>query len=101
VGDTVDLERGVMRELGEETGLTLADVAPKTGWTAVLHGQRIALMKIVEANASAEKVAERIHGFLTSQRQSELADIHIVRSVSDLRPAMPPFVTAFLESRWR
>ena len=49
VGDTVDLERGVMRELAEETGLTLADVVPEPGWTAVLHGQRTALMKIVEA----------------------------------------------------
>ena len=101
VGDTVDLERGVMRELAEETGLTLADVVPEPGWTAVLHGQRTALMKIVEARASADALAERIRAFLSSQTQPELADVHIVRTLSDLRPSMPAFVTAFLESRLR
>ncbi len=41
-GDTADLERGVIRELTEETGLTLrriADVQP--GWTATLFDTRI------------------------------------------------------------
>ncbi|MEJ0077721.1 MAG: NUDIX hydrolase [Alphaproteobacteria bacterium] len=101
VGDTVDLERGVMRELAEETGLVPPEVSPQAGWTAVLHGQRIALMKIVDAPASADELAKRTRAFLASQQQPELADIHIVRSVSDLRPAMPRFVTAFLESHLR
>ena len=101
VGDTVDLERGVMRELAEETGLTLADVVPEPGWTAVLHGQRTALMKIVEARVSADALSERIRAFLSSDRQPELADVHIVRTLGDLRPSMPAFVSAFLESRLR
>jgi 8-oxo-dGTP pyrophosphatase MutT (NUDIX family) len=99
VGDSVDLEGGVMRELAEETGLTVPDVSPESGWTAVLDGQRIALMKIVEAQTTADALAERIRAFLSSQAQPELADIHIVRTLSDLRPSMPAFVTAFLESR--
>ena len=65
VGDTVDLERGVMRELAEETGLTLADVVPESGWTAVLEGQRIALMKIVQAKESADALAARIRTYLS------------------------------------
>jgi len=101
VGDTVDLERGVMRELAEETGLTLAEVVPETGWTAMLHGQRTALMKIVEARVSADALTERIRAFLSGQKQPELADMHIVRTLDDLRPSMPAFVTAFLESRLR
>lgn len=100
-GDTVDLERGVMRELAEETGLTPADVVPQRGWTAVLHGQRIALMKIIQAQASADALAARIRTFLAGQKQPELADVHIVRSVGDLQPTMPPFVTAFLASHLR
>ena len=98
-GDAVDLERGVMRELAEETGLTLSDVVPEAGWTAVLHGQRIALMKIVEARASADALAARIRAFLSTHKQPELADMHIVRTLSDLRPSMPAFVTAFLKER--
>lgn len=99
VGDTVDLGRGVMRELTEETGLTPADVMPEAGWTGVLHGQRIALMKIIQTDTSADALAERIRVFLSRQKQPELADVHIVRGLSDLRPSMPAFVTAFLESR--
>ncbi len=39
--------------------------------------------------------------FSQAQKQPELADMHIVRTLSDLRPSMPAFVTAFLESRLR
>jgi 8-oxo-dGTP pyrophosphatase MutT (NUDIX family) len=99
VGETVDLGCGVMRELAEETGLTLADVVPETGWTATPLGQRIALMKIVQAQAGADALAERIRMFLSAQEQPELADIHVVRTLSDLRPSMPPYVVAFLRSR--
>jgi len=98
-GDAVDLERGVMRELLEETGITAVEVSPETGWTAVPHGPRIALMKIVQADASADALAGRIRTFLSAQRQPELADIHIVRSVNDLRPSIPAYVMAFLRSR--
>ena len=81
--------------------MTLADVVPEPGWTAVSHGQRIALMKTVEARASADALAERIRAFLSSDKQPELADVHIVRTLGDLRPSMPAFVSAFLESRLR
>jgi 8-oxo-dGTP pyrophosphatase MutT (NUDIX family) len=101
VGDAVDLESGVMRELAEETGLMVPDVRPESGWTAVLDGQRIALMKIVEAGVNADALAERVRAFLSRQDQPELADVHIVRSLGDLRPAMPVFVSAFLENRLR
>jgi 8-oxo-dGTP pyrophosphatase MutT (NUDIX family) len=99
IGDLVDLEGGVMRELAEETGLAASDVSPQPGWTAVLDGPRIALMKVIQTRDSADALAERIRAYLSSQKQPELADIHIVRSLSDLRPSMPAFVTAFLEAR--
>ena len=101
VGDTVDLERGVMRELAEETGLGHTDAVPAPGWTATPLGQRIALMKIVQARESAEDLRERIRAFLSSQKQPELADIHIVRGLGDLHSRMPPYVAAFLTDRLR
>lgn len=98
-GDRVDLEAGVMRELAEETGLTADDVVAEAGWTAVPLSQRIALMKIVQARETANVLRERIRAFLSSQREPELTDIHVVRSLGDLRARMPPYVTAFLRSR--
>jgi 8-oxo-dGTP pyrophosphatase MutT (NUDIX family) len=99
IGDKVDLDGSVLRELAEETGLGASEVSVEAGWTAVLEGQRMALMKIVQAPASADVLAGRIRTFLGSQKQPELADVHIVRTVSDLSPTMPAFVTAFLQSR--
>jgi 8-oxo-dGTP pyrophosphatase MutT (NUDIX family) len=100
-GDCVDLEHGVIRELIEETGLGEADVAAEPGWSATPLGQRLALMKIVQARESAATLRERIRAFLAGQEQPELSDIHIVRGVDDLRPNMPPYVAAFLASRLR
>jgi 8-oxo-dGTP pyrophosphatase MutT (NUDIX family) len=99
VGDVVDLERGVMRELHEETGLAPPDAVPESGWFATPDGPRIALMKIVQAREPAEVLRERIHGFLASQRQPELSDVYVVRGERDLSPRMPRYVAAFLRSR--
>jgi hypothetical protein len=99
VGERVDLEGGVMRELTEETGFTRDDAMPESGWTATLYGQRIALMKIIQGRASADALAERIRAFLSTQQQPELSDIRIVRTLDDLNPSMPPYVVAFLKSR--
>ena len=98
-GDTVDLERGVLRELIEETGLSAADVVAEPGWFATPLGQRLALMKIVQATDTAAPLRERIRAFLGGQKQPELLDIHVVRGMDDLRPTMPPYVATFLASR--
>ena len=97
-GDTVDLERGVIRELTEETGLTLDDVAPQPGWTATPFGRRIALMKIVQAREDADSLRARILADFVRQEAPELSDIHIVRSLDDLDARMPPYVRAYLSA---
>jgi 8-oxo-dGTP pyrophosphatase MutT (NUDIX family) len=98
VSDAVDLERGVIRELTEETGLTLSDVTPQPGWTATPLGQRIALMKIVQAREEAEPLRDRIRDVLARQQTPELSDMYIVRSSDDLDPRMPPYVRAYLSA---
>jgi 8-oxo-dGTP pyrophosphatase MutT (NUDIX family) len=98
VADKVDLERGVIRELTEETGLTLTDVTPQPGWTATPFGQRTALMKVVQAREDAVVLRERIRAFLARQQTPELSDMHIVNSFDDLDPRMPPYVRAYLSA---
>ena len=91
VGDTVDLERGVMRELTEETGLTLADVTPQPGWTATPLGQRIALMKVVQAREDAVALRERIRGYprARSRRRSFPTCISCARLTTSIRACRP------------
>jgi 8-oxo-dGTP pyrophosphatase MutT (NUDIX family) len=99
--DAVDLDRSVWREVTEETGLERADVETEPGWTAVLAGPRIALMKRMQAPLDAEALRARILAHLARHQPSELSDIRIVRGPADLDAKIPSFVTAFLMHAWR
>jgi 8-oxo-dGTP pyrophosphatase MutT (NUDIX family) len=99
-GDTVDLLGNVLREIGEETGLTAADLRIAPGWHAVVDGPRVAVMKPVEVPFPAPEARARMLRHLASEREPELRDIRIVRSAADLDPAMPRFVTAYLTHMW-
>jgi 8-oxo-dGTP pyrophosphatase MutT (NUDIX family) len=101
VGDGVDLDGSVMRELAEETGLEAADIAPARGWHAVFNGPRIGMMKVLHAAEPAAALRERILAFLARQATPELADIRIVRSPADFDPMMPSFITHFLSEMWK
>jgi 8-oxo-dGTP pyrophosphatase MutT (NUDIX family) len=99
-GDRVDLDGSVLREVAEETGLTEQDFAATPGWSAVVTGPSIALMKRLDVPRPAEAVRQSILCYLAGDPKSELADIRIVRSPQDFDPMMPLFVTAYLSRVW-
>jgi 8-oxo-dGTP pyrophosphatase MutT (NUDIX family) len=99
VGDKVDLELSVRRELHEETGLSVAEFASEPGWTMITDGPLIAQIKVLRSGEDSVALRKRVLLHLASEQQPELADIRIIRKHKDLDPAMPRFVTAFLESR--
>jgi 8-oxo-dGTP pyrophosphatase MutT (NUDIX family) len=100
-GGMVDLHASVVRELAEETGLTVDDVVAQAGWYSVLCGPRVAHMKIFNARAPADVLRARIRAHLQREAEPELSDMVIVRGPEDFDPRMPSFVTAFLEHVWR
>lgn len=97
VGGTVDLLGSVARELEEETGLAFGALVPAPGWTTVVDGWLIAHLKILRSAEKAEALRARMLAHLSREAQPELAGIRVVRGKDDLDPAMPRFVTAFLE----
>jgi len=99
-GDTVDLAGNVMREVAEETGLTAQDFSVAPGWSAVIAGPRIALMKRIDVPRPAEEVRQAIRRHFAGDAEPELADIRIVRSRRDVDPMMPDFVIAYLAHVW-
>ncbi len=101
VGERVDLEGSVLRELAEETGLASDQVRPEPGWCAVFDAGRIAMVKVLRAAGPASTLRDDILGFLSSEPKPELAGVHIVRVPADLDPRMPPFVPEFLRYAWR
>ena len=92
----LDLAANVAREVAEETGLTEADYVAAPGWHAVEAGPRLALIKVLAADAPASELARRMRAHIACEKDPELADVRIVRGPADFEETMPPFVTAFL-----
>ena len=99
VGDKVDLDLSVGRELNEETGLDITEFAIEPGWTTVVDGSLIVQIKVLHSKENSAALRKRILTHLASEQDPELADIRIVRKRADFDTAMPRFVTAFLASR--
>jgi 8-oxo-dGTP pyrophosphatase MutT (NUDIX family) len=97
---TVDVSGSVMRELEEETGLASGDCEEEPGWYCLYTGHALAMIRLLRIALPGETVRERIERNLAEQDQPELSAIHLVRGTGDLTPAMPRFVTAFLEAQF-
>jgi hypothetical protein len=101
VDGRIDFDASVRRELDEETGLNGDELDWNSGWYGVRVDQRFALFKIARAKDTAAVLRERILANLATQTRPEFIDINLVRSLNDLHPAMPVWMTAFLEFIWR
>jgi 8-oxo-dGTP pyrophosphatase MutT (NUDIX family) len=95
----VDIAGSVAREVEEETGLTPADYRAEQHWHCVASGALMAMIQVLNAPVTGEELRGRIEANLGKQRSPELAAVHLVRSARDFSPAMPGFVTAFIEAR--
>jgi NUDIX domain len=92
----VDLERSVVRELKEETGYDICEFDVEPGWTTVVDRQLIVHIKTLRSALGGDDLCARMLAHLASEQQPELANIYIVRGRRDYVPAMPPYVTTFL-----
>jgi 8-oxo-dGTP pyrophosphatase MutT (NUDIX family) len=101
VGDRVDLDGSVLRELTEETGLTAADISLDPGWHAVLAGPRLAMLKPVRSPLPAHELRARILAHMAGEAHPELADVRIVRDLADLDDMMPEFIKDYLLEMWK
>ncbi|OPY94791.1 hypothetical protein A5906_11080 [Bradyrhizobium sacchari] len=96
----LDIPGSVVRELGEETGLTAADYRAEPGWHCVVSGPAIAMLQVINLDVPGEVARARIEANLARETEPELSAVHLVRGMSDLKPAMPRFVTAFVEQQF-
>lgn len=96
----LDIPGSVIRELGEETGLTAADYRAQPDWHCVVTGPSIAMIQIINLDMPGDVAQARIEANLAREAEPELSAIHLVRGMSDLTPTMPRFVTAFIEQQF-
>jgi 8-oxo-dGTP pyrophosphatase MutT (NUDIX family) len=97
-GGMIDLAGSVAREVEEETGLTAADYWAAEHWDCVVSGAAIAIIRILNVDMPGEALRAKIEANLAMHQSPELAAIHLVRGPCDFSPAMPRFVTAFIEA---
>jgi 8-oxo-dGTP pyrophosphatase MutT (NUDIX family) len=95
----VDIAGSVAREVEEETGLTAADYRADEHWDCVVSGAAIAIIRILNVDMTGEALRAKIEANLATHTSPELSAIHLVRGPSDFTPAMPRFVTAFIEAQ--
>jgi len=99
-GNTVDISGSVAREVEEETGLSAADYSADARWDCVVSGAVIALIRVLNVAVTGDELRARIAANLARQPRPEFSGLHLVRGTSDLTPAMPRFVTAFIEKHF-
>src|SRR6267154_1033198 len=95
----VDISGSVARELEEETGLAPGDYRSEVDWHCVYTGAALAMIRILHVDMTGDALRARIEANLAGQPLPELSAIHLVRRLSDMRAAMPGFVTAFIEAQ--
>ncbi|MCW5687790.1 MAG: NUDIX hydrolase [Pseudolabrys sp.] len=100
VGNTVDFDFSVRRELKEETGLDPAELTDEPGWTVVMDGEVICAVKVMRSRIDAAPLRAHLLQNLARERQPELADIKIVRGPDDFQPTMRSFARIFLAARF-
>lgn len=94
---TLDLAGSVTRELCEETGLRLDEIAVAERWTAVIVPGRVAFMRPVAIDRDAEDARALMMERIARQDEPELSEIVIVRNLADCAAHdMPPFMTSYL-----
>ena len=96
----LDIAGSITREIAEETGLGAADYTMDTHWTCVFAGPSIAMIRILRVDMPGEALRARVEAHLAGETKPELRAVHLVRTRSDLVPAMPRFVSAFLEAQF-
>lgn len=96
VGDRVDIEGSIEREVEEETGLTGADYTPQPGFHCVIAKPAVAIVQVLELKTSAEATRQAILNNIAGQELAEFSDVHLIRDAADISPAMPRYVAAFI-----
>jgi 8-oxo-dGTP pyrophosphatase MutT (NUDIX family) len=96
VGDRVDIEGSIVREVEEETGLTPADYIVRPGFHCVIAKPAVAIVQLLELQASAAAVKQAILNTIAREELPEFSDVHLIRDSADITPAMPRYVAAYI-----
>jgi len=96
VGDRVDIEGSIVREVGEETGLTPADYTARPEFLCVIAKPAVAIVQVLDLTTSAVAAKQTILDNIAREEMPEFSDVHLIRNAADITAAMPRYVAAFI-----
>ncbi|MEP9378054.1 NUDIX hydrolase [Aquabacter sp. CN5-332] len=96
----LDLRGSALREMEEETGLSLQDVREEGGWDLAWDGIYFGLMRRLIFNETGAALAARICDFLAAEKKPELKAVRVIASEADLVPAVAPYAADYARWRW-
>ncbi len=96
VGNRVDIEGSIVREVEEETGLTPADYSVRPGFHCIIAKPAVAIVQVLDLKESAAAVKRAILKHIASDELPEFSDVHLIRDAADITPTMPRYVAAFI-----
>ncbi len=94
----IDIEASIVRELAEETGLTLGDVERTEGFYATFTGRLLSIGIEFRSRLATADLTSLIARHIAGEEEPELARIVAVRSSADAAPiAMPRYAGLLVE----
>ena len=96
VGNRVDIEGSIVREVEEETGLRGTDYTVRPGFHCIIAKPAVAIVQVLELKASAAAVKQTILKNIAREELPEFSAVHLVRDAADITPTMPRYVAAYI-----
>ena len=96
VGNRVDIEGSIQREVEEETGLTPADYIVRPGFHCIIAKPAVAIVQLLELKENAASVRQAILRNIAREELPEFSNVHLIRDAADITPAMPRYVAAYI-----
>ncbi len=96
VGDVVDLDGSIDRELAEETGIVAPLARPAERRVAVWDGRYVACVRRIDVDLTAAEIEERVGAHLAAERAPELDALYFVRSADEAPDGALDYVRAAL-----
>jgi 8-oxo-dGTP pyrophosphatase MutT (NUDIX family) len=90
VGGIADLAGNMRREVLEETGIDLADVAHEPTWHAVAKDSGTVVFRRYFLDAPADEIAERIRTTIAAQDEPEISGAVVIRNQADRPERLTP-----------
>lgn len=95
----VNIRSSILREVAEETGLSLSEIRLSSDFIVTVSGQQVSVAVEVISRLCAKELVSKIQTYLSKDPTSELEEVRMVSHIRELDHLMiPSYASALLKS---